>query len=181
MQTPITPEEHVHTAAITTPTDQVIPAVSATVIGSTGRSSSELPSMKHYWHEAVYIPDLADAPKAWSVAQRMVELRGDDLAGGFVVRRYEAFTGAEARTWWINGACRLVTAHPDTPDELPPADLDVTVLRLAVTALALPFVTVDLARRTDGTWRIIELGDGQVSDRPASTPPADLINTLPRD
>jgi hypothetical protein len=111
----------------------------------------------------------------------MVELRGDDLAGGFVVRRYQAFTGAEARTWWINGACRLVTAHPDTPDELPPADLDVTMLRPAVTALALPFVTVDLARRTDGTSRIIELGDGQVSDRPASTPSADLINALPHD
>jgi hypothetical protein len=74
----------------------------------------------------------------------------------------------------------LVTAHPDTPNELPPADLDVTMLRRAVTALALPFVTVDLARRTDGTWRVIEIGDGQVSDRPASTPPADLINALPR-
>jgi len=138
-------------------------------------------SMKHYWHEAAYIPDLADAAKAWSVAQRMAELRGDDLAGGFVVRRYEAFTGAEARTWWINGACRLVTAHPDTANEPPPADLDIAMLRPAVTALALPFVTVDLARRTDGTWRIIELGDGQVSDRPASTPPADLINILPHD
>jgi hypothetical protein len=135
-------------------------------------------SMKHHWDEAAYIPDLADAARAWSVAQRMVQLRGDDLTGGFVVRRYETFTGAEARTWWINGTCRLVTAHPDTPHELPPGDLDLTELRPAVTALALPFVTVDLARRSDGTWRVIELGDGQVSDRPASTPPADLINAL---
>ena len=55
------------------------------------------------------------------------------------------------------------------------------MLRPAVTALALPFVTVDLAQRTDGTWRIIELGDGQVSDRPTSTPPADLIDALPQD
>ncbi|AGL18129.1 ATP-grasp domain-containing protein [Actinoplanes sp. N902-109] len=138
-------------------------------------------SMKHHWHEAAYIPDLADAPQAWSVARRMAELRGDDLAGGFVLRRYEEFTGAEVRTWWIDGTCRLVTAHPDTPDELPPADLDLTGLRPAVVALALPFVTVDLARRTDGTWRVIELGDGQVSDRPSGTPPADLIGALPRD
>ena len=138
-------------------------------------------SMKHYWHEAAYIPDLADAPKAWAVAQRMAELRGDDLAGGFVLRRYESFTGAEVRTWWINGTCRLITAHPDTPHEPPPADLDVAVLAPAVAALALPFVTVDLARRVDGAWRIIELGDGQVSDRPAGTPPADLIDILPRD
>ena len=27
-------------------------------------------SMKHYWHEATYIPDLADAATAWTVAQR---------------------------------------------------------------------------------------------------------------
>ena len=138
-------------------------------------------SMKHYWYEAAYVPDLADAAQAWSVAERMVQLRGDDLAGGFVVRRYEPFTGAEARSWWINGTCRLVTAHPDTPNELPPEDLDLTRLQPAIAALALPFVTVDLARRSDGTWRVIELGDGQVSDRPASTPPTDLITALLRD
>jgi hypothetical protein len=28
----------------------------------------------------------------------------------------------------------------------------------------LPFVAADLALRADGTWRVIELGDGQVSD-----------------
>ena len=27
-------------------------------------------------------------------------------------------------------------------------------------------MTADLARCADGTWRVIELGDGQVSDRP---------------
>jgi hypothetical protein len=41
-----------------------------------------------------------------------------------------------------------------------------------------PFVTVDLARREDGAWRVVELGDGQVSDRPATTAPADLIATF---
>lgn len=137
-------------------------------------------SMKHYWHEAAYIPDLADAATAWRVARRMVELRGDDLTGGFVLRRFERFTGAEVRTWWIDGACRLVTAHPDTPDELPPDDLDVAFLRPVVSGLGLPFVTVDLARRADGAWRVIELGDGQVSDRPASTAAGDLVEALPR-
>ena len=54
------------------------------------------------------------------------------------------------------------------------------MLHPAIAALELPFVTVDLTRRTDGIWRIVELGDGQVSDRPVSTPPVDLIATLPR-
>jgi hypothetical protein len=135
-------------------------------------------SMKHYWHEAAYIPDLADGPAAWSIAERLRELRGEDLAGGFVLRRFEQFTGAEVRTWWIDGVCRLVTAHPDTPNQLPPADAQVPGLAAAVAGLALPFVTVDLSRRTDGTWRVIELGDGQVSDRPATTPAQQLINVL---
>jgi ATP-grasp domain, R2K clade family 3 len=44
--------------------------------------------------------------------------------------------------------------------------------------LRLPFVTADFARREDGVWRLIELGDGQVSDRPATTPPHALITAL---
>jgi len=134
-------------------------------------------SMKHYWHEAVFIPDLADGPAAWAVARRMRELRGDDFTGGFVLRRFETFTGAEVRTWWVGGECRLVTAHPDSAAELPPPDVGVDALTGVVTG---PFVTVDLARRSDGVWRVIELGDGQVSDRPGSTPAATFVEAVLR-
>jgi hypothetical protein len=95
--------------------------------------------------------------------------------GGFVLRRFEHFEGAEVRTWWIRGECRLLGAHPDTPDDLPPADLDPTPLAAPISSLGLPFVTVDLVRRADGVWRVVELGDGQVSDRPTTIAPADLI------
>jgi hypothetical protein len=131
-------------------------------------------SMKHYWHEAAYLPDIADSDAAWAVASRFRELRGDGFTGGFVVRRFESFTGAEVRTWWVGGVCRLVTAHPDTPGQLPPDDVELPDLG----GVDLPFVTVDLALRTDGRWRIIEIGDGQVSDRPRSTPPEELIAAL---
>ncbi|BCB76159.1 hypothetical protein Pflav_025690 [Phytohabitans flavus] len=50
-------------------------------------------SMKHYWDEAMYIPDTADRDIAWAVAARFRELREDDFAGGFVLRRYEELTG----------------------------------------------------------------------------------------
>jgi hypothetical protein len=125
-------------------------------------------SMKHYWHEAAFIPHLEDAVAAWTVASRLLELRGDDFTGGFVLRRFETFASAEARTWWVNGRCRLIGAHPDTPQDQPPADLDLSPLEPVVAGLGLPWVTVDLAWRTDGVWRVIELGDAQVSDRPAS-------------
>lgn len=130
-------------------------------------------SAKHHWHEAVYIPDVSDTDAAWSVAQRFRELRGDEFVGGFVVRAFERFVGAEVRTWWVDGVCRCVTAHPDTPDAPPPDDLELPALDID-----LPFATVDLARRDDGVWRVIELGDGQVSDRPASTPAASFVKAL---
>jgi len=85
-------------------------------------------SMKHYWDEAAFIPDLADQAAAWRVASRLRELREDEFAGGFVLRRFEDFASAEVRTWWVDGACRLVTAHPDTPAELPPPDVDLAVM-----------------------------------------------------
>ncbi|GAA2587174.1 hypothetical protein GCM10010435_76760 [Winogradskya consettensis] len=188
-------------------------------------------SMKHYWHEAAYIPDVSDAAAAWRVANRMRDLRGDDFAGGFVLRRFETFTGPEARTWWIGGACRLVTAHPDTPGDLPDINLlgalsgagapdvdrpgalpgsrisgavtggspvadadptraglsggvtgrdqlDLARVREAVSGLGLPFVTTDLVRDAGGRWRVVEVGDGQVSDLPAGVPAEDLIGAL---
>jgi hypothetical protein len=42
----------------------------------------------------------------------------------------------------------------------------------------LPFVTADLVLRADGTWRVVELGDGQVSDRPATTKPAAFLSAV---
>ena len=85
-------------------------------------------SMKHHWHEAAFIPDLADARTAWQVAARFRQLRDNDFTGGFVLRRFEEFTGTEVRTWWVDGDCRLQTAHPDTPGDQPPADLDLTAI-----------------------------------------------------
>ncbi len=135
-------------------------------------------SMKHHWHEAAYLPDVVDPEAAWKVASRFRELRDDEFTGGFVLRRFEPLTGAEVRTWWIGGVCRLVTAHPDTPGELPPATFDPDFLQAVIRPLGLPLVTADLARHEDGRWRLIEIGDGQVSDRPGTTPPAALIQAL---
>ncbi|MGM1059619.1 ATP-grasp domain-containing protein [Saccharothrix sp. Mg75] len=132
-------------------------------------------SEKHHWDEAAYIPDLADAGAAWKVAERFLELRGDDATGGFVLRRFERFTSTEVRTWWVDGACVLVGPHPDTPNEVPDApDLDVVGPLVA----DLRFATVDLARRADGEWRVVELGDGQVSDRPSTTAADALVAVL---
>ncbi|MFI0791670.1 ATP-grasp domain-containing protein [Micromonospora rubida] len=135
-------------------------------------------SMKHHWDEAAFIPDLADPEAAWAVARRFRQLREDDFVGGFVLRRFERFTSAEVRTWWRDGRCVLVGPHPDTPDRPPAVDPDLTAVAPLLAGLGLPFVTVDLALRDDGEWRVIELGDGQVSDRPSTVDPARLLTPL---
>ncbi|WP_181874462.1 ATP-grasp domain-containing protein [Marinitenerispora sediminis] len=139
-------------------------------------------SRKSDWDTACYIPDLADTAALHRVVARFVELQGDDLAGGIVLRAFEPFSASgratEARVWWLDGAPIAVGPHPDTPDERPEPDL--RAVRPLVAALGCRFVTTDLARRTDGEWRVVEVGDGQVSDRPAALEPAALLEPLLR-
>lgn len=78
----------------------------------------------------------------------------------------------------MRGPCAIIGAHPDTPGRISAVDLDVSGLADIVCALGLPFVTVDLALRRDGIWRVVELGDGQVSDRPADLDPRTLLAAL---
>jgi hypothetical protein len=40
------------------------------------------------------------------------------------------------------------------------------------------FYTMDVARRTDGTWRIVEIGDGQVSALPEDADPTQFYRAL---
>ncbi|MFE8916042.1 ATP-grasp domain-containing protein [Streptomyces globisporus] len=134
-------------------------------------------SRKHDWHEACYVPELGDRKQLASVVGRFVELQGGFLAGGLVLRAFEPFVaGGEARVWWVDGEAVLVTAHPDTPDRHPVPELP--AVREAVGRLGLRWVTTDLALREDGVWRVVEVGDGQVSGVPAGAGTGDLFAAL---
>jgi hypothetical protein len=56
--------------------------------------------MKHYWHEAAYIPDVADHAAAWRVAARFREPREDEFT-----RRLRA---APARGVHVGGGAHVV-------------------------------------------------------------------------
>ncbi|MEV4415222.1 ATP-grasp domain-containing protein [Catellatospora sp. NPDC049609] len=138
-------------------------------------------SRKHEWDEACYVPDLADTAQTRRVLARMVELQEDSLQGGLVVRRFEHFARrggrtVEARVWWVHGEPVLAGPHPDTPDLT--AEPDLSAIAPAVAAFGHPFVTTDVALRDDGTWRVVELGDGQVSDLPSGLDPAAVLGRL---
>ncbi|MEV6972308.1 ATP-grasp domain-containing protein [Kitasatospora sp. NPDC093806] len=154
-------------------------------------------SRKHEWDEACYIPELADLPNVARVVARFVELQGEYLAGGVVLRRYEEFArvawdagdgtsggdgdgprrAVEARVWWLDGEPVLVGPHPDMPGS--PAVPDLSVVRPLVRALGCRFVTTDLAERADGSgWRVVEVGDGQVSELPRGIDASALLVSL---
>ncbi|GAA2980986.1 MULTISPECIES: ATP-grasp domain-containing protein [Streptomyces] len=135
-------------------------------------------SRKHEWHEACFVPELADTARLSAVVARFVELQEDFLAGGVVLRAYEPFVaGGEARVWWVDGRPVRVTAHPDTPGQAPSPPLD--AVGEAVRRLGCRWVTTDLALREDGAWRVVEVGDGQVSGLPAGDDGEALFAALP--
>lgn len=134
-------------------------------------------SRKHEWYEACYVPELADAEQLASVVGRFVELQGPFLSGGLVLRSFEPFVaGGEARVWWVDGEAVLITAHPDTPG--PVSVPEPALPRMAVGRLGLRWITTDLALREDGVWRVVEVGDGQVSGLPAGAEAGALFAAL---
>ncbi|MFE2167447.1 ATP-grasp domain-containing protein [Streptomyces sp. NPDC059447] len=161
------------------PDDRRLAALAAALPPGAAVVKDYVKSRKHEWHEACHIPDLADPVALRRVVSRFVELQGEFLAGGLVLRAFEDFVvpegaAAEVRVWWRDGEPRLFTAHPDSPVPeaavIPAQDLE--PVRAAVRALGCPFVTTDLALRTDGAWRVVEVGDGQVSDVHREVDPA---------
>jgi hypothetical protein len=166
--------EHVTPESVWTGGDDVADLIAAATRSGFGRAvlRDYSKSLKSYWEEACLVPDAQDGAALARTAKRFLELR-DPFSGGFVLRRFEDFTGAEARSWWVRGEHVLTTAHPDTAGPVPEPDL--SEVAPLVAELNLPFVTLDLVARTDGTWRLVELGDGQVSDRPTSTSAEDFL------
>lgn len=159
------------------PAGAELAAAAAPLGGGPGIVKDFVKSRKHEWHEACYVPELADTDRLAAVVGRLVELQEDFLAGGVVIRTFERFSDAgEARVWWVDGAPALITAHPDSPDRLPEPPLGEVARH--VRALGCRFVTTDLALRADGAWRVVEVGDGQVSDLPRGADPRPLLRAL---
>ncbi|MFD0557901.1 ATP-grasp domain-containing protein [Stackebrandtia endophytica] len=158
---------------------QLLDLVSALPAGE-GMVKDYVKSRKHE-PDACLIPDISDVEQLRAVVSRFVERQDTDLVGGIVLRHREEFRTldgrvAELRTWWVDGELATSGPHPDTPGAT--GDPDLGRLAEAVRRLDRRFVTVDLAQRVDGVWRVIELGDGQVSDFPAEGDMTPLLSAL---
>lgn len=84
----------------------------------------------------------------------MREYRGE-IEGGICVRRVEDFVPeSETRYFVLYGIGYAATDGTPIPD----------VVRQCAERIPSPFFSVDVAQRRDGVLRVVEIGDGQVSD-----------------
>lgn len=138
-------------------------------------------SRKSEWFEACYIPDVRDRAHTMKVIEAFIRLTEmADLAGGLVFREFEEFEriGTHTKTrmpvinewrcmmlhdrcfyrapYWSDGDYQNVEAPPQS-----------VIDRVAQAAGKLSaFWSLDLARKPDGTWRVIEVGSGGASGVP---------------
>lgn len=131
-------------------------------------------SQKHYWHEAFFIPAAADQANVERIVDRFLTLQGDDLNEGLVFREFVDFEPLavhsrsgmpltqEYRVFVLDGVPLSVTPYWEGvtyQGAPPPLDSFDTVMKRVESR----FFTMDIARRKDGVWMIVELGDAQVA------------------
>lgn len=134
-------------------------------------------SRKHEWHEACFIPSASDRGAVERVVRRFIELQDDDLNVGLVFREFVEFEPLAAhsksgmpltrefRLFFFGGRPIFSTEYWDEGDYgglAPPLD---RFTQIAANVQS-RFFTMDVAKRRDGEWMIVELGDGQVAGLP---------------
>jgi ATP-grasp domain, R2K clade family 3 len=105
---------------------------------------------------------VSSADEIKEVLANMEKFRGT-IEGGIVLRKFEEFyPGSEVRYFVINGKFYGQNSMFDLRH--------MNILDLMSRSVPSPFYSVDIALRVDGVARIIEVGDGQVSDLVGWTP-----------
>lgn len=121
-------------------------------------------SFKHDWDKACYVPTREDLPR---VIEGFRELSDGMITRALIIREFEEWENGQNRLWWVNGELAAESAHPDTPDVLKTFTPEqIAQVQAAVAELGCAFVTTDVVRHSDGSIRVVEVGDGQVSDLP---------------
>jgi len=102
-----------------------------------------------------------------SVVAQLKKYRGE-IEGGVCVRHQEDYKPGSERRYFV-AAGEAFSADGEVP----------TVVALCAARISSPFFSIDVAERSDGVLRIIELGDGQVSDLKEWSP-EQLVDVLKR-
>lgn len=130
-------------------------------------------SRKHEWADACYIEDIQKNGER--VIRNFIERQGDDLVGGVVLRRFESLKqigfharsgmpiSEEYRVFIYAGNVLAIDNYWTDRHDSRFSKEELTWIDSIASRVHSNFVTVDLARKTDGKLIIMEFGDGQVS------------------
>jgi hypothetical protein len=94
-----------------------------------------------------------DPSEIRSVVAEMEQFKGE-IEGGLCVRRVEPFITESEQRYFV------LDDRAFSPDGQPVPDL----VQQVASRIPSPFFSVDVIRREDGVLRVVEVGDGQVSD-----------------
>ena len=132
-------------------------------------------SRKHEWYDACYIPNITDKVNTSKVISNFVERQADALVGGIVLRKYEKLKqigfheksgmpiSEEYRVFVYAGKVHIMDNYWSNDSKVELSENELAWIDEIAAKVQSNFVTVDLARKEDGTLIIMELGDGQVS------------------
>ena len=131
-------------------------------------------SQSHYWDEACFIPNTSDIQHARKVINRFLDLQGSGLVGGVVLREYHKLvTNEEWRAIMLDG--QVLGCWPKTTGQVSPP---VEFVQHACSLVFSRFASVDFALKQDGNWMVVETGDGQVSEFPATCPKTHIFLSI---
>lgn len=138
-------------------------------------------SQKHYWNEAFFMPDASDSINVERVVREFLRLQGADLNVGLVFREFVPLLplGAhrrsdmplslEYRIFFLDGE-PILSGNYWSDGEYEGRQPDLAPFLEIAGRIKSRFFTMDIARKREGGWIIVELGDAQVSDlQPASS------------
>ncbi|EKQ54537.1 MULTISPECIES: ATP-grasp domain-containing protein [unclassified Clostridium] len=131
-------------------------------------------SRKHEWYKSCYIENASEIEKALQIVNNFIKGQGEDLNQGVVLREFvhlESIGFHEKSGMLISNELRLFIFNYRVVctigywdgkgiDEYPKF-VDEVLEKLK--SVKSNFFTVDIAKKCDGEWIVMELGDGQVS------------------
>lgn len=137
-------------------------------------------SAKYRWKDGCFIPRGTDYERFCEIFAVFREERGNLFNRGVVIREFVPFVEKggkvadlpilnEKRIFFFNG--KIVAAGKDAPVDNP-------LWENLAQKFQCPFMTIDVAEREDGQWRVMECGDGGVSGLPLDIDPVRFYSAL---
>lgn len=119
-------------------------------------------SLKNDWANSMFAETGSDVVRVVNNFRSQVS---ESEEGFLLVREFENWLPGEFRIWWFSGSY-VIDQHPNNDIVLNVSESLLSFLNVvegAVNELGAEFVTTDIVRTVDGFYRVVEVGNGQVS------------------